>query len=290
MPKQHQRFFFLAPLVLVLLPFLIGPTLFGFIASFTNYGPGQTHPHFVGVANYASVLRDKQFHAAASNILWFTLVTVSAELFFGFALAYLLRRPFRGQGLIRVVLLLPWLISPIAHGVMWHFLTNADIGLLNYWVAWLNLGRPPSPLGLPQTALVGTMLLDIWRKVPLASFLLLPGLLTIPADQWNEATLEGWSVLNGMRYIALPWLRPLLLTVAMLLIGDALGTFETMLMLTGGGPGARTVTPGLYSYTYAFKAHNWPIGVAAAWLVVAAVLLIGIFYVVLMRREVRDGR
>jgi multiple sugar transport system permease protein len=287
MPKQHQRFFFLAPLVLVLLPFLIGPTLFGFIASFTSYGPGQTHPRFVGVANYASVLRDKQFHAAASNILWFTVVTVSAELLFGFALAYLLRRSFRGQGLIRVVLLLPWLISPIAHGVMWHCLTNADIGLLNFWPAWLNVSRPPSPLGLPGTALVATMLLDIWRKAPLASFLLLPGLLTIPADQWDQATLEGFSVLNRMRYIALPWLRPLLLTVAMLLIGDALGTFETMLMLTGGGPGTRTVTPGLYSYTYAFKAHNWPTGVAAAWLVVAAVLLIGVCYVVLMRREVQ---
>ena len=287
MLKPRQRFFFLAPLALVVLPFLIGPTLFGFIASFMNYGPGQLHPRFVGVANYASVLRDKQFHAAASNIMWFTLVTVLAELLFGFALAYLLRRPFRGQGLIRVVLLLPWLISPIAHGVMWHFLTNADIGLLNFWPALLNVSRPPSPLGLSQTALVGTMLLDIWRKAPLASFLLLPGLMTIPAEQWDQATLEGFSVLNRMRYIALPWLRPLLLTVAMLLIGDSLGTFETMLMLTGGGPGTRTITPGLYSYTYAFKAHNWPIGVAAAWLVVAAVLLIGVCYVVLMRHEVQ---
>ena len=285
MRKQHQHVFFLAPLGLVVLPFLIGPTLFGFLASFTDYGPTEIHSHFVGVANYASVLRDRQFSAAASNIFVFTLGTVSAELLLGFALAYILRRPFRGQGLIRVVLLLPWLISPIAHGVMWHFLTNADIGLLNFWPAWLGLSRPPSPLGVPRTALVATMLLDIWRKVPLASFLLLPGLLAIPADQWDHATMEGFSVLNRVRAIALPGLGPLLLTVAMLLIGDTLGTFETILMLTGGGPGSRTVTPGLYSYTYAFKAHNWPIGIAAAWLMVAAVLLIGVCYVALMRRE-----
>src|SRR5215213_10398951 len=150
MRTQQQRALFLAPLLLVIVPFLIGPTVFGFVASFTNYGPTEVHPHFVGVANYVSVLRDKQFATAVSNILWFTLVTVSAELLFGFALAYLLRRPFRGQGLIRVVLLLPWLISPIAHGVMWHFLSNADIGLLNYWPAWLGLNRPPSPLGVPR--------------------------------------------------------------------------------------------------------------------------------------------
>jgi multiple sugar transport system permease protein len=286
MRTQQQRVFFLAPLLLIVIPFLVGPTLFGFVASFTNYGPTEIHPHFVGVANYASVLRDKQFATATSNILWFTLVTVSAELLFGFALAYLLRRPFRGQGLTRVVLLLPWLISPIAHGVMWHFLTNADIGLLNFWPAWIGVSGPPSPLGVPGTALLATMLLDIWRKVPLASFLLLPGLQAIPAEQWDQATMEGFSVLNRVRVVALPWLRPLLLTVAMLLIGDALGTFETIQMLTGGGPGSRTVTPGLYSFTYAFKAHNWPIGIAAAWLVVAAVLLIGLWYVALMRREV----
>jgi multiple sugar transport system permease protein len=287
MTVVRQRLLFLIPLMLVLLPFLIGPTLFGFLASFTNYSPTEIHPRFVGGANYASVLRDNQFYAASSNIIMFTLVTVSAELLFGFALAYLLRRPFRGQGLIRVVLLLPWLISPIAHGVMWHFLTNADIGLLNYWPAWLGLSRPPSPLGLPRTALGAVMLLDIWRKVPLASFLLLPGLLAIPADQWDQATLEGISVLDRMRYIALPWLRPLLLTVALLLIGDALGTFETILMLTGGGPGSKTVTPGLYSYIRAFKGHNWPIGMAAAWLVVVAVLLVGLCYLRLMRREVK---
>jgi multiple sugar transport system permease protein len=287
MVKSRQHLLFLVPLGLVLLPFLIGPTLFGFLASFTNYSPTQVQPHFVGVTNYASILRDNQFYAASSNIILFTLVTVSAELLLGFALAYLLRRPFRGQGLMRVVLLLPWLISPIAHGVMWHFLTNADIGLLNFWPAWLGLSRPPSPLGLPRTALAAVMLLDVWRKTPLASFLLLPGLLTIPADQWDQATLEGISVLDRMRYIALPWLRPLLLTVGLLLIGDALGTFESILMLTGGGPGSRTVTPGLYSYTYAFKAHNWPIGIAAAWLAAAAVLLVGICYLALMRREVK---
>ena len=82
MRMQQQRVFFLAPLLLVVLPVLIGPTAFGFFASFTNYGPTEIHPRFVGVANYVSVLRDKQFATATSNILWFTLVTVSAELLF----------------------------------------------------------------------------------------------------------------------------------------------------------------------------------------------------------------
>lgn len=286
MLKPGQRLLLIGPLALVLLPFLIGPVLFGFFASFTNYAPTQFDPHFVGLANYAAVWHNKEFHIALANIGWFTLVTVLAELVLGFALAYLLRQPFKGRGLMRVVSLLPWLVSPIAHGVMWHYLTNSDIGLLNYWPAWLGLGHFPSPLGNPKTALLMTMLLDIWRKSPLVSFLLLPGLLAIPADQWDQATLEGLPTLGQMRYIALPWLRPLLLTIALLLIGDALGTFDAILILTGGGPGSATMTPALYSYQYAFTVHVWPLGVAAAWLVVLTVLLVGGCYLALMHREV----
>jgi ABC-type sugar transport system permease subunit len=87
-----------------------------------------------------------------------------------------------------------------------------------------------------------------------------------------------------MLTIALPWLGRLLLPVALLLAGDALGTFETVLVLTGGGPGSATVTPGLYSFDKAFTAHAWPVGVTAAWLIVAASLLLGTGYLGLLRR------
>ena len=285
MLRRRERLLLLTPLALVLLPFLIWPAAFGFLASFTNYAPAQTHIHWVGLGNYARIISDGQFRVAFRNVAVFGLVTVPAELVIGFAIAYLLREPFRGRELVRVILLIPWLVSPIANGVMWHFLFNSERGLVNFGLACLGLGTPPSPLGLKQFALAATMATDIWRKSPLASFLLLPGLMALSVEQWEQAILEGASTLSRIRHIALPSLRPLLLTVALLLAGDALGAFDSVLILTGGGPGSATLTPALYSYQQAFQTHNWPIGATSAWLIVASVVLVGLAYLRLIRAE-----
>jgi len=272
-------------LILVAVPFLFWPVLAGFFGSFTDYAPAQTNWHFVGLNNYSAILGDPEFVGAWRNIAVFTLLSVSAELIIGFGIAYLMRKPFRGRGLLRVVLLIPWLISPIANGLMWHFLFDRNSGLLNFGLATFGMSVQPSPLGLGGLALPVAALTDIWRKWPLVSFLLLPGLLSIPNVYWEQATTEGVSLISQIRHIALPWLKPLLLTIALLLLGDTLGTFDSVLMLTSGGPGTATVTPALYSYQKAFQTHDWPLGVTSAWLVVVAVLLVGLCYVVMLRQE-----
>jgi multiple sugar transport system permease protein len=283
--SRWQAVVLLTPLLLVLLPFLIWPAAFGFIASFTNYAPVQLQSHLVGLANYRQVLGDSQFRIALRNVGVFSLVSVPAELALGFGVAYLLRRPFRGRGWLRVTLLIPWLVSPIGTGVMWHFLFNSNYGLLGFWFACLRLPSPPSPLGLTRFALPAAIAIDVWRKAPLASFLLLPGLLSIPNDQWEQLTLDGASLPMRVRHVALPWLRSLILTVALLLLGDALGTFDSMLILTGGGPGTATLTPGLYSYWQAVQVKNWPVGATSAWLITGFVLLAGTIYIGLVRPE-----
>lgn len=285
MPTRGERLALLAPLALVLLPFLIGPALFGFFASFTNYAPGQLNLKAVGLANYANMARESSFGSSWRNIVVFTLISVPVELALGLGVAYLLREPFHGRALVRVVLLIPWLVSPIANGVMWHFLLNLQWGMLNFGAAWLGMPTLPSPLASTALALPTAVLTDIWRKFPLASFLLLPGLLAIPSEQWEYATVEGASVLSRIRNIALPWLRPLLLVVGLLLIGDSLGTFDGILVLTGGGPGSATYTPALFSYQQAFQYFNWPIGSASAWFIVIGVLLVGVVYLRLVRPE-----
>lgn len=281
-PRQHVLL--LLPLAALLLPFLFWPAVFGLTSSFTDYAPAERHLHVVGLQNYAAILGNAEIHLAFRNILIVILVAVPAELGVGFAVAYALRDPFRGRGLVRIVLLIPWLLSPIAVGVMWHFLYGS-VGMLNYLAAWLRLPPAPSPLALPSWALVAIIATEIWRKAPLASFLLLPGVLAVPSDQWEHAMLEGVPLVKRIRQVLLPPLRPLLFTVALLLLGDTLGTFDSVLMMTGGGPGSETLTPALYSFQQAFRAYNWPFGVASAWLVVAAVVPLGLGYLALVRPD-----
>jgi multiple sugar transport system permease protein len=287
MLTTRQRLLLLTPLAMVLVPFLFWPAGFGLVASFTNYGPLQNSPRWVGFANYAAILGNQQFRAAALNSAAYTLVTVSAELAIGLALAHLLREPFLGRGAVQVALLLPWLVSPIANGVMWHFLFDQRTGLYSYLPALLGGAPLPSPLGLSRLAMPVLMAVDVWRMAPLATFLLVPGLAAIPLERWEQARLDGLSLLERLRHVILPTLGPLLATVGLLLIGDSLGAFDTVLILTGGGPGSQTLTPGLFSYQQAFQVNNWPAGATSAWLIMAAMALIGVVYVLaLQRREV----
>ena len=278
----RQHILLLAPLAALLLPFLFGPAVFGFAFSFTDYGPAQGHLTLVGLRNYAAVVGNDEVRLAFRHIAIVALVAVPLELGIGFAVAYALRAPFRGRGLVRIVLLIPWLLSPIAVGVMWHFLYG-PVGMLNYAAGWFQQPPMPSPLALPGWALAAVIATEIWRKAPLASFLLLPGVLAVPPDQWEHAMLDGIPLGSRIRHILLPPLRPLLFTVTLLLLGDTLGTFDSVLVLTGGGPGSETLTPALYSFQQAFRAYNWPFGVTSAWLIVVATIPLGLGYLALVR-------
>lgn len=141
MLTRRQQFLFMMPLVLLLFAFLIWPALFGLFTSFTNYDPYQhIRPQFVGLDNFVGILQDSDFQASIRNIIVLTVVAVSIKLSFGMTIAYALRRPFRGRSIIRIILLLPWLISPAATGVMWHFMFSTQLGVVNFW---------PAPVDLP---------------------------------------------------------------------------------------------------------------------------------------------
>jgi len=126
---------------------------------------------------------------------------------------------------------------------------------------------------------------EVWRIAPFVTFLLLPSLSGIPSERWEEASLAGASTLQRIRYIAIPAVRPVLLTIAMLLTGLSLGTFDSVLILTGGGPGTATLTPALYSYDRAFQVNDWPVGAAAGWVIAAGVFVVGAVYIQLARRS-----
>lgn len=282
---RRDRLLLFAPLGILLGGWLVVPAFIGLLATLTTYSPLTTAVAFVGLDNYGAVIRDPQFGHAVRNVAIFTVIAVPLELGVGFSIAYLLRRPIWGRSWWRGILLLPWLVSPIAVGVMWHFLFGGATGIVNFVLAWLGSSEAESPIGDVRLALPATIAIEVWRVAPFVTFLLLPGLLAIPEDRWEQATLAGVPWHGRITRIAIPEVWPLLLTVAMLLTGLSLGAFDAILILTGGGPGTATLTPALYSYGRAFATNDWPIGAASAWLVAAGVAGVGAVYIRLARQR-----
>jgi len=280
---KSERALLYGPLAIVLSFWLLIPACLGLISTMTNFAPVESSVMWVGLHNFQAILSDRTFAAAVRNIAVFILAAVPLELVIGFCLASALRRPFRGRTVGRVVLLLPWLVSPVASGVMWHFLFGSERGFVGFVFASFGLATPPSPPSQHGLALLAVVFVETWRVAPLVGFLLLPGLAGIPRERWENATIDGLSRLGRIRHVALPAVRPLVLAVAMLLVGGALSTFASVLTLTGGGPGTETVTPALYSYGKAFTFSDWPIGAASGWLIGGAVLLAGLAYLRLSR-------
>lgn len=276
----------IAPAIVLLSFFVVIPAGLGLLSTFTNYSPQQANWKIVGLLNYQQVMEDRTLGSAFTNGIILTFLTVPLEIGLALLVTALLRRPFPGRSYLRVVLLLPWLVSPMAAGVMWHFLYNGQVGISAWLSSLFHSAYIASPLADPAWALPSLALSQIWRSAPLAAFLLLPGVLAVPQDQLDYALLEGSSVFSKWRNIILPQMRALLLTIGLLLVGQSLSEFDSVLILTGGGPGTRTMTPALYSYNLAVTSHNWPLGVTVAWLLEGVVVVVGVIYLALMRGEV----
>ena len=276
--RSRERLLLLFPMLLLLVFGILGPALFGLMATFTSYSPFRMGWSFVGLDNYRAVLRDPEYLTAVRNVLVFTALMVPLALALGTGLAAVVRTR-RRRVLLRSVLLIPWLVSPVANGVMWHFLLSTPVGIGGFVTGWLGMQEGASPLSSPALALLTLVLVEVWRTAPLVAFLVLPLMASIPAEPWEEATMVGASRPWQARNIVLPRLRTLLVALAMLLTGLGLGTFDSIVLLTGGGPGSATMTPALKSYIYAFKVQSWPLGAASGWLIAIAVLIVGAAYV-----------
>ena len=286
MLSRSYRLLLLMPLMLVVIVFLIVPMVLGLSLSLTNYAPLRPHLtiQFVGLHNYNRVLSNDIFQEAVVHGLVFTLATVVMELILGAAIAWALRQDFRGRVIVRVRLVdFSWLVSPIASGVIWHYLLTARTGLVYLIPAYLGQTNFVSPLSTPLAFLV-IIGAEIWRQSPLVAFLLLPGLLAIPHEQWDNARLDGLSVYLQIRHVVLPYLRMLLLTITLLLIGSAFDTGESILLLTRGGTGTQTMLPGLYIYNKAIVASNWTLGATSGWLIALGMLIVSLVYLFLTRR------
>ena len=262
----------LAPSVLIVLAVLVYPLWDGLRASATFYRFGKPL-RSVGLDNYLRLWGDDQFLNALWVTLRFVTLSVAIETVLGLALALFCLREFRGIRLLRTVLIIPMVITPVVVAIVFRLIYASDAGMLTAVSQALG-GAPVQILGQPVRAFLGLVALDVWEWTPLMFLILLAGLQTLPVEPFEAARVDGAGAWRVFVDLTLPMLRPVLAIAIVLRTIDAFGTFDQVFVLTRGGPGEATRLLSIYGYDTAFKFDQT--GYAAALFVTMGLLVLAL--------------
>lgn len=212
---------------------------------------GTKGTQFVGVSNFVRLATDWRGAQALGRTALFVLLATSIEVVLGIAIAMFLDREFRGKKIVRAVILVPMIMTPVIAGLTWRFLFNAQAGMINYWLSLAGLG-PVDWLGNPSIALYAVLIADIWQWTPFVVLLAMATLETIPKDLVEAARMDGASEIRVIWHVILPMLRRTLGIAALIRAIDSVKAFDLFYIMTKGGPALSTETQNLYGYTVAF--------------------------------------
>jgi multiple sugar transport system permease protein len=237
-----------------------------------------------GGANWKRLLADARFWQDAAQTLRFAGLSLALELLLGLALALLLHRPLPRRGLVRAVVLLPWALPTTVMALGWRWILNDPFGPLNGLLQ--SLGLPVYGfLSQPATTWLFTVLADVWKTTPFVALLLLAGLQAIPSELEEALRLEGAGPWQRLRRLTLPLLAPYLLLAALFRLAQALGVFDLIQVLTGGGPASSTESLALYAYLNAMRFLDF--GYAATLMLGMFALVLGLSALVLLTQALR---
>lgn len=230
---------------------------------------------FVGLDNYSEAFRDPRFWDALGHTAFFAVTSVGLELLIGLWLALALNRAFRGRGLVRASVLVPWAIPTVVSALLWRFMFEGQHGIVNEALVGLGVLREPVVWFIrPVAAWVPIILADVWKTTPFVALLLLAGLQNIDASLYEAARIDGASAWRQFRYVTLPLLKPAILVALIFRTLDAFRVFDLIYALTGGGPG--TSTEPIALYTFNMLLQNLQFGYGSALSVIVFLLTFGL--------------
>jgi ABC-type sugar transport system permease subunit len=247
---------FAAPFVILFGIFLALPILAAFILSFTSFGlrdlQNPIGASFVGLDNYAALLRDAKFWKSLGNTVYFVVVGVPLTLALGLVIANALSRGItRFRTAFRVGYYLPVITSIVAIAVVWRFLLNPDVGLINMLLKGIGI-TGPDWLANSALAMPSIIAMAVWRNVGFAMVGFVAGMQAIPAMLYEAAAIDGAGRWQAFRYVTLPMLRPTILFMLVITTIGYLQLFEEPFVMTGGGPLDATLSVTMYMYQQGF--------------------------------------
>ncbi len=283
-PQILTALVFILPAALVLIIGLIVPLFNAIQLSFHDWSMGTPweSKQLIGLDSYARLLKDEAVHTSLWVTLRYAFWILVIEMVVGIALALLLERPIRGAAFFRTIFILPLMVSPVAVGLIWRYLYDGRIGIINYYLEVIGKAVPILQnvgftrhvfLGDPNLALPALILTDIWQWTPFVFIIILAGLQSVPAEVMEASIIDGANWWQQIITVKLPMIRSIILVTLLLRLIDVFRALEVIYTMTFGGPGLSTQVLSLHIYKTAFTAQQ--LGYAST----IAILLMGIILV-----------
>jgi multiple sugar transport system permease protein len=237
---------------------------------------------FVGLANYTKAFVDPVFWSSLANSLIWVIVAVALQFLLGLATALLLNRRFAWRSAARALVVVPWALPSVIIGLIWTWMLDFNLGLINELGLRLGLMAHPVPwLSQPGTAFAAVVLAVVWQGFPFFAVTLLAGLQSIPAELYEAASLDGAGGFACFRHVTLPGLAGVIATSLLLRMIWVANSLDLILVMTGGGPGTATQTLPLHAFLTAWSGGDYGSGSALA--VMLTLLLLGVVIAYLWR-------
>lgn len=238
--------------LLILVVFAL-PILGALYLSFRNETLGGfVAARFIGFENFLQAFADPRFWESIRVTLILIVLALFVQIPLGMGLAVLLHRNLAGTPFFRTVLIIPMLLTPVAVGLMWRFMFDADLGVINWTLGQINI-HGPNWLGWRWPAIMAVTIVDSWQSIPFVMLITLAGLAGLPKGPREAAAIDGARAWQIFFHVTLPSLLPVILVIAMIRIIDGLKMFDLIFILTGkGGPGTATQTLGMLTYNTGF--------------------------------------
>ncbi|MEQ1899222.1 MAG: sugar ABC transporter permease [Devosia sp.] len=255
---------FLGPCVVYLIAFSVYPLIHSLRLSFTDLTAASGTGNFVGLENYRALIFDPLFWNAARNSAVMVTLAVALQVVLGVALAMFFNLHLRGSWIVRGILLLPMLMTPIVVGVMWRALLNPDWGLVDWAIRLIGI-EPPDWLGSVDMAIVTLVLVDSWQWTPFVFVIVFARLQALPLEVFEAANVDGAGPFTTFRRITLPMLMPAIVFAAVFRAVDAFRSFDLIYGLSYGGPARGTITLAFFAFQNGFQFQNYGYAAAVAY-------------------------
>jgi multiple sugar transport system permease protein len=287
--RRGEALLLLGPCVLYLIAFSIYPLIASLIRSFENYDPTKNTWTWVGFQNYHDLFTSGQFGTVVKTTLFLTVTGVTIQVVLGTALALFFNQNLRGSAIVRGLIILPMLLTPIVVGLMWRALLNPDWGLVNWICVKLGFGYI-GWLSDPNVAPWTLVLVDSWQWTPFVFVIVYARLQALPSDVFEACDVDGASWLQRTIFVTLPLLAPAIAFAAVFRAIDAFRTFDLVFGLTNGGPVISTTTLSFQAFQNGFEFQKYGYASAISYvMVIAAVIGITLLFRVVKVRRVETA-